>query len=119
MTDEIKNPDPEDYGILLTSCASEKVKTAIINALLEHRLAACIQVIAGVESHYFWKDKITRSDEFLLIIKTLTDYYQQAEEVIRSHHDYEVAEIIFIPLSQGNDDYLSWMRQELVKPAES
>ncbi len=80
--------------------------------LLEKRLAACVNISAPVESHYWWKDKKERAREVMLFIKTRATLFSKLEKVIRRSHSYAVPEIIEIPILKGNRAYLNWIKKE-------
>lgn len=67
----------------------------------------------NIESFYHWKDKINHDNEKLLIIKTINSFYEKIEAVIKDSHDYEIPEIISIPITQGSEQYFNWMDQIL------
>jgi periplasmic divalent cation tolerance protein len=80
--------------------------------LLSKKVAACIQLIPGLESHYRWKEKKEAAKEVLLIIKTRAPLYKKVEALILKHHPYEVPEIICLPITKGNLAYLKWIDGE-------
>ena len=99
--------------VQVTTTASTKDEAAKIAAvLLELRLAACVQVVGPIESHYWWKGKIERSGEWLCIIKTLRSKFPAVESDIRAYHSYEVPEIVACPIEGGSEPYLKWLRGE-------
>jgi periplasmic divalent cation tolerance protein len=77
--------------------------------LLEKKLAACLQ-FCQVESIYNWQEKVTENSEILVTIKTIELFYDKIEKIITEDHEYEVPEIISIPINQGSNKYLSWIR---------
>lgn len=81
--------------------------------LVSRRLAACVQILPGLESYYRWKGKQERSKEVLLIIKTKTSVYKNLEKVLLQLHPYEVPEIICLPIARGSKTYLDWIDQAL------
>lgn len=99
------------YCVVLTTYNKEEIGKKIIDALLLNKLAACIQV-SNLKSYYNWKGNINCDDENLLIIKTKTILYNDVEQVIRDNHNYELPEIIVLPISNGFSDYLSWIDSE-------
>jgi periplasmic divalent cation tolerance protein len=99
--------------IQVTTTASTKDEAAkIATALLEQKLAACVQVVGPIESHYRWKGRIEQSGEWLCVIKTIRERYPCVESVIRANHSYEVPEIVVCPIEGGSDSYLEWLRSE-------
>jgi periplasmic divalent cation tolerance protein len=101
----------EEYCVVCTSFAHEEQSQQLIEALLEQHLAACIQVLP-IQSFYRWKGKVNRDQESLVLIKTLARHYQKVQDLIATHHPYEVPEIIQVPISKGFPAYLEWISQE-------
>lgn len=87
-------------------------------ALVEKRLAACVNVIPGIRSVYRWKDAIEDEEEVLLLIKTSRALLDELREEIERLHSYEVPEVIALSIVDGSERYLSWMTRELAhKPS--
>jgi len=97
---------------VLTTVDDEGKAKGIANAILEKRLAACVQVIGPISSSYWWKEKIEHSKEWICLAKARAEDYEQLQSVIKSVHPYEVPEIIATPISFGNPAYLNWVRDE-------
>lgn len=100
--------DHNQYGIVLTTVASEKQGKAIAEVLLTEKLAACINIFP-IESLYIWQDKINQDREWQLIIKTRLKLLPEITAKIQSIHDYEVPEIIALPIINGENSYLQWL----------
>lgn len=83
----------------------------VAHALLEEKACACVNVIEGVKSLFFWEGKVQSEQELLLIIKTSSDVYEKLEEIIKKNHSYDVPEIIALPIIKGSKDYLEWIRE--------
>ena len=83
--------------------------------LLRDRLAACVNIVSGVESLYWWQGKIERSAEKLLIIKSRRALFDQLCACIKKNHSCTVAEVLALPIAKGSRDYLNWMRENLKK----
>jgi periplasmic divalent cation tolerance protein len=99
--------------IQVTTTASTKEEAAkVATALLERRLAACVQVVGPIESRYWWNGKIEQAGEWLCIIKTIRERYPAVESTIRANHSYEVPEIVTCPIEGGSEPYLEWLRKE-------
>ncbi len=99
--------------IQVTTTASTKEEAGrIAKALLDRRLAACVQIAGPIESHYWWKGQLEQSAEWLCIIKTLRVKYASVEAAIRANHSYEVPEIVAVPIETGSAPYLAWLRGE-------
>ena len=98
--------------LVLTTVPDKKSGQKIAQVLVGERLAACVTVSGASESSYWWKDKISQAQEYILFIKTRGKLYTQVEEKILRVHPYEVPEIIALPLIQGYKKYLDWISQE-------
>jgi len=81
----------------------------IVNQLVTGKFAACANILPAVESIYRWKEKIESGNETLVFFKLSEDRQSAFQEKLRSLHPYEVPEIIFVPVSNGLPDYLSWV----------
>ena len=81
--------------------------------ILTSRLAACVTVIPGVQSMYWWKGKIARAKEAMLVMKTTRNQYRRLESKIMELHSYEVPEIVAIPLVAGLSQYIEWVSREV------
>ncbi len=101
-----------DYLLVLCTCPNESCAAAISTALLEERLAACVNRLPGIRSAYRWQGQIERDDEILLLIKTRTALFRELEDTIRRLHPYTTPEIIGLPLLAGSADYLDWIASE-------
>lgn len=101
------------YVIGLVTCASRVEARKLAQAVLTQKLAACVNIVAGVESHFWWKGKLDRANEFLLVIKTTGDKTKEITKVIQAKHSYEVPEIIFTAIASGERRYLRWLRTAL------
>ena len=97
-----------DYCMVLTSFAAIDDAKPLIDNLLSKKLAACVQSFP-IHSYYTWKGKVENNDEVLLFIKTVSSMYQKIEEEIKLHHPYETPEIIRIPITNGSQEYLGWI----------
>jgi len=100
-----------DFLLVLCTCPDHRAASAVATALLEKRLAACVNQVPGVRSLFRWKGRIEKDDEVLLLIKTTVDRYADLEETILKLHPYELPEIIGVPLTIGSEAYFDWIRQ--------
>ncbi|HFD81400.1 MAG TPA: divalent-cation tolerance protein CutA [Gammaproteobacteria bacterium] len=101
---------PQEVQIVYCTVPDADTGRRIAATLLEYRLAACVNLIAGVESLYRWKGEVQRDSEVLLMIKARTADYQALERRILELHPYELPEIIAVPLSDGLPAYLDWVK---------
>lgn len=98
--------------IVLVTCPSLALARKIARAVVQKRLAACVNVLrTSVESFYTWKDKLESAREHLLLIKTTTTRLPQLEREVARLHTYEVPEFIAFPVTEGSADYLSWLKE--------
>ncbi len=88
------------YRIVLVTCASIAQARRIGRAVVEKKLAACANIVAGVESIYRWKGKVERAREVLVII---------LEREVKRMHSYNVPEFIVLPIGSGSKEYLEWI----------
>ncbi len=102
-----------DKIVVLSTCASEEEAGRIARALVEKRLAACVNVLAGVRSVYRWKNAIEDGQEVLLVIKSSRGHFEELRAEIAKLHSYEVPEIVALPIVDGAETYLEWMDKEL------
>ena len=96
------------YAVVLTTCANEQDAKKIINALLLEKIAACIQLFP-INSYYTWKGEISNDNEMVLLIKCNKNHYPQIESTIIINHNYELPEIILLPIENGLNKYLKWI----------
>jgi len=101
--------------VVLCSVPSEAVGETIARALLEERLAACVNMLPGVRSLYRWQGKIEDDRELLLVIKTASGCYEELEQRIRALHPYQVCEVLALDVAQGSQPYIDWLRGETIK----
>jgi periplasmic divalent cation tolerance protein len=103
-----------DKIVVLATCGSQKEARKIARALVERRLAACVNEIgAPVTSVYRWKGKVESAKEFLLVIKTTKKRFAALRKAIRELHSYEVPEIIALPIVEGSRAYLDWIAESV------
>jgi periplasmic divalent cation tolerance protein len=101
---------------VITTTGTKQDASKVARALIEARLAACVQVVGPVTSRYWWKDEIEEAEEWLCLIKTTANLFERLEQAIRAAHPYDVPEILATPVVAGSADYLAWLREE-VRPA--
>ena len=102
-----------NFVIIMTMCATGKEARKIADAILKKRLAACTNIISGVESKFWWKGKIDSASEVMLMAKTVLANYKKLEAEIRRLHSYDVPEIVAIPIAAGSGDYLDWIGESV------
>jgi periplasmic divalent cation tolerance protein len=103
------------YIIVLCSCPDDQASAVIADKLVEEGLAACVNILPGIMSVFQWQGKIEHDNEYLLIIKTHRDCYQDLEAMIQQLHPYELPEIIAVSIERGLTGYLEWIDQSTGK----
>jgi len=98
-----------DKVLVLTTAGSESEARKIAHALVERRLAACVNVIPRIQSVYRWQGKVEQALEYLLLIKTVKSREEAVRAAIRELHSYELPECIAIPIESGSAEYLKWL----------
>jgi periplasmic divalent cation tolerance protein len=107
-----------DKIVALSACASAEEARRIARALVEKRLAACVNIIPGVRSVYRWDDAIQEEEEVVLLIKTSRALLEELKDEIERLHSYQVPEVVALSIVDGSERYLSWMNGELAhKPS--
>ena len=108
-----------DKVIVFSTCASPEEAKRIARALVEERLAACVNVISDIVSIYQWQGKVHEGDEVMLVVKSRRDLLSRLQERLASMHSYEVPEAVAIPVVDGLPAYLDWLERELDPPGKS
>ncbi len=98
--------------IFITASSGEEARK-IAELLLEQRKAACINIVSGIDSSFWWQGKVDLAREHLLIIKTRASLLQKVIELVKTVHSYEIPEIIALPIIGGSVDYLNWIDAEV------
>jgi len=101
------------YCCVLSTVPDIKKARQLAGLLVSRRLAACVQILPGLESHYRWRGKKETSREVLLLIKTKISVYKKLEKVVLQNHPYEVPEVICLPIAKGSKAYLDWLGEEV------
>lgn len=96
------------FCLVMTTTATEDEAAALARAIVQARLAACVQLQA-IRSFYSWKGAACEEPECLLLIKTRAALFPALAEFIRAHHRYEVPEIVQLPIAAGSAAYLGWV----------
>lgn len=96
------------YCVVLTTTASDEHAERIVDAVLEAKLAACLQLLP-IKSCYVWEGRIARDNEVLMLIKAKSADYDDLAACIRAAHTYEVPEIVRLDIAAGDKPYLDWI----------
>lgn len=106
-----------DKKIALTTCGSAAAER-LARALVERRLAACVNIVAGVRSIYRWKGAVEADDERLLVIKTTAGALPALEAAIAELHPYDLPEFVVLGIESGSAAYLGWIAESVVGAAD-
>jgi periplasmic divalent cation tolerance protein len=107
-----------DKRLVLTTAGSQQEAHSIAHALVERRLAACVNIVAPVQSIYRWEGKMESAEEWLLLIKTTTGMFSALSEAIRELHSYDVPECVAVSIEEGSENYLNWIGESVAGSAE-
>lgn len=104
-----------EYIQVFTTVDKREDADRIASIVVKKRAAACAQVVGPIQSTYWWKGKVERAEEWLLMMKTRGDLFSSLEKEIKTLHPYEVPEIIALPIVAGSEPYLEWIQDETKK----
>jgi periplasmic divalent cation tolerance protein len=104
--------DVSDCYQVTTTLPDQSAAEQMAASLVRERLAACAQVLGPVSSTYLWKGGVERSQEWFCYLKTTLLKLPELQRRIHELHTYEVPEIIALPITHGNEQYLEWIREE-------
>lgn len=99
--------------IVLITCPNGRLAESIGSALVENRLAACVNIVPGITSIYRWEDKIQRDSEVMLIVKSSAQKQEQLKDAVLKLHSYTTPEFIIIKPSDVEQNYLKWLMGEV------
>lgn len=102
------------YIVVFITVKEPEEAQKIAKALLKQRQAACINIVAEVDSQFWWKDKLDAAKESLLIVKTKETLLSDLIKSVRKIHSYTIPEIIAVPIVGGNREYLEWIDSETI-----
>ncbi len=103
-----------EHIVVLITAPSKEIGTEIANALLEQKLAACVNIVSSIHSLYTWEGETCSDEEVLLVVKTKAAIFEdEFVPAVRAVHPYEVPEIIALPIIMGSKSYLDWIDAEV------
>ena len=97
--------------IILTTAGSQEEAGKIARALVERKLAACVNIVPRVESIYRWQGKVETAQEWLLLIKTQVKLYERVRTAVKELHSYDLPECVMLEVSAGSQEYLNWIEK--------
>ena len=98
--------------VVLTNLPDRGAAERLADALIEQRLAACVNILAPCRSVYRWNEAVQHDEEYPVLIKTNADRYPALEAAIRAAHPYELPEIVAVKVESGLPAYLAWVTEE-------
>ena len=102
-----------EYRVVLCTAGSDAQAREIARALVERRLAACVNVVPSVCSTYRWKGEVVEDGESLMIVKTEARHLEALRIAVRELHSYDTPEVIALEISDGDPDYLTWLGENV------
>ena len=104
------------FAVVLVTAPDLKTARTVTQAVLRARLAACVNLVPRIESHYWWQGKLERGSEVLLVVKTTQGKLAALEKAILARHPYDTPEILALPLHSGTPRYLDWLLKSASAP---
>jgi periplasmic divalent cation tolerance protein len=98
-----------DKLLVLTTAGSENEARKLAHAMVERKLAACVNIVPRIQSVYLWEGRVESAEECLLIIKTTRNAEQQVRTTIKELHSYQLPECLAIEVDGGSNEYLQWI----------
>ncbi len=99
--------------IVLTTTGSEEEARKIAHALVERRLAACVNILPHLQSIYRWQGKVDTANEWLLLIKTEARLFERVRDAVKELHSYDVPECVMLEVTAGSNAYLNWIAENI------
>ena len=100
-----------DYRVIFITCPGLDEAERIAQVLVEEKLAACVNILPKITSIFWWENKVERTEELLLIVKTKKDRVKRLIDLVKKIHSYRVPEIISLSITEGSKDYLEWVEK--------
>lgn len=97
--------------VVYITAPNEDEAAKIAKTIVEERLAGCVNIVKGIRSIYSWQGKIEDDSEALMIAKTQRHLFEPLKRRVKELHSYTVPEIIALPIIEGSDDYLNWLKE--------
>lgn len=97
--------------VVYITVPTEEEASRIAKTIVEERIAGCVNIVKGIRSIYNWQGKIEDDEELLMIIKTQRHLFERLKRRVKELHSYTVPEIIALPIIEGSEDYLKWLKE--------
>jgi len=99
--------------IVMTTAGSQEEARKIAHALVERRVAACVNIVPRIESVYRWQGKVETAEEWLLLIKTQAESFERVRDAVKELHSYDLPECVMLEVIAGNQEYLDWIAKNI------
>lgn len=99
--------------MVFVTCPSQEVAMGLAEMLLEQKLIACANLIAGVTSVYRWEGQVCKDTEVLMVIKTTDACFDEVKTIVEKNHPYDVPEVVAVDITAGSPAYLSWLSESV------
>lgn len=99
----------EHFAVVLVTAPDLKTARSLAKTILNSRLAACVNLVPKIESHYWWRRKLETSAEVLMILKTTRSHLKALEKCVMENHPYDTPEFIVVKIDSGAKRYLDWI----------
>jgi periplasmic divalent cation tolerance protein len=97
------------FVVVLVTAPGLKVARRLTRSILRARLAACVNLVPGLESHFWWQGQLDKASEVLMVMKTTRRRLAALEALVLEEHPYDTAEFIALPIHAGSRRYLAWL----------
>lgn len=104
------------FFLILVTAPNRPTARRLARAVLEARLAACANLVPGIESHYWWQGRLERAGEVLILFKTTGDKVPALQKAILAAHPYDTPEFVVLALNSGSKRYLAWIGESVEPP---
>jgi periplasmic divalent cation tolerance protein len=102
-----------DFVVVFCTCRDRDEAARLAHAVVDRRLAACVNILPAIESVYRWQEKVESETECLLLIKTTEDRFSALRDAIHELHSYDTPEVLALPVAAGGEKYLAWIRSSV------
>ena len=102
--------EPENTRVVLVTAPDAETARRIARQVLESRLVACVNLVPGIESHYWWQGRIESGQEVLMVMKTTAGRISELKDAVLAAHPYDTAAFVVLPIESGSARYLDWIR---------
>ena len=107
----MSEPDISEEIVVFITASREDEAARIARALVESRLAACVNIVKSVRSIYRWQEAVEDETEVLMLVKSRYSLFDKLAAKVGELHSYDVPEIIALPITTGSASYLQWLRE--------